>query len=70
MSEQAFQEIMDRWEQDPAFRTSLKQDPVGTVEAAGIEVDDDVRGFLQQIEPDMSDEELRQRVSKGVRFPR
>ncbi len=67
MSHEAFEQIMDRYEQDPGFREGLKTDPVTTVEAAGIEVDDEVRGFLQTIGPETSDEELRQRVTKGLR---
>ena len=67
MSHEALEQIWIRYEQDQQFREGLKADPVGTVEAAGITVDDDVRGFLQTIEPGMSNEELKQRVSKSFR---
>ena len=68
MSQQALEQIMARYESDAAFRAGLETDPVGTVEAAGIEVDAEVHAVLQQIEPGMSGEELRQRASKAI-FP-
>ena len=67
MSQSTLDQIMARYESDATFRAGLKTDPVGAVEAAGIEVDDEVRGFLQTIEPSISDEELQQRVSKSAR---
>ena len=67
MSQQAFEQIMARYESDAAFRSGLRTDPVATVEAAGISVDAEVRAMLHQIEPGMSDEDLGQRISKGAR---
>ena len=67
MSQQALEQIMARYESDAAFRSGLRNDPVATVEAAGISVDAEVRAMLHQIEPGMNDQELGQRVSKAIK---
>jgi len=58
---------MSRYESDSAFCAGLKTDPIGTVESAGIEVNEAVFAMLHQIEPGMSDEQLQQRITKAFR---
>jgi hypothetical protein len=60
-------ELADRYLNDPHFKERMRQDPEGTAERTGLELDDE---DLQSIRSwDMSssgDEQLKDRISKGV----
>lgn len=39
MSREGIETLMDRWTNDPAFRTQMRADPEGTVRTAGVSLD-------------------------------
>jgi hypothetical protein len=65
MSREAVEQLMDRWENEPAFRAKLRQDPEATVRASGLELDAAEWAALKSIDWSLSDEELRARASKA-----
>ena len=60
-------EIADRYLNDAHFKEQMRKDPEGTAESSGLELDDE---DLQSIRDwDMSssgDEQLKERISKGI----
>ena len=60
-------ELANRYLNDPQFEERMRQDPEGTAESSGLELDDE---DLQSIRDwDMSssgDEQLKERISKGI----
>jgi hypothetical protein len=62
MSREALEEILRRWESDPNFRQSLRADPTGTVQRAGIALDPDEMEALRNVPWDLSDDELAARA--------
>ncbi len=65
MSSEGIGELMERWTNDPAFRTSLRDDPEGAVRASGISLSEDEMAALRHMDWSASDEELTSRVSKA-----
>ena len=65
MSQQAVEQLLDRWMNEPQFREQLRQDPEGTVRGAGVELDADEWAALRSTDFNLSDEELQTRISKG-----
>jgi hypothetical protein len=65
MSREAFEELVDRWMDDPAFRAVVRQDPEGAVRAAGLELDEDEWAAIRGIDWSLTDEELSSRATKG-----
>ena len=65
---EAMQQLTDRFMNDPEFRERMKQDPEGTAEAQGFQLDEEDRQTLQSIEWSLPDEQLKERVSKGSRL--
>ena len=65
MSREAIEELVDRWLNDPAFRTAVRQDPEGAIRATGVELDADEWAGIRKIDWSLSDEELSVRASKG-----
>ena len=65
---EAMQQLTDRFMNDPEFRERMRQDPEGTVEAQGFQLDEEDRQTLQSIEWSLPDEQLKERVSKGSRW--
>lgn len=58
------QELMDRIQNDPAFREELRADPQGALSAYGVGVDPETG---EEIKAASGAEELTARVSKGWR---
>ncbi len=67
MSQQTLERLMARYTDDPQFKEQLKRDPEGAARQAGVELDEEDRRVLQQLDWSLPDEELQQRVSKGYR---
>ena len=65
MSREAVNELMDRWENDPAFRAQIRQDPEGTIRATGAQLDPDEWAALRSVDWSLSDEELQARANKA-----
>jgi hypothetical protein len=55
---------MDRYTNDPTFRTELKTDPQGAIERSGIQLDPKEREAVESIDWSLPDEQLKERVSK------
>ncbi len=58
------EQLTDRFLNDPEFREQMRQDPEGTAERFGIELDEEDRQALRSIDWSMPDEQLQERVSK------
>ena len=67
-NQEAMQQLTDRFMNDPEFREQMRQDPEGTAEAQGFQLDEEDRQALQSIEWNQSDEQLKERVSKSMRY--
>jgi hypothetical protein len=61
---QAIERFTDQWMNDPEFREQMRQDPEGTVQRHGLELDEDDRQTLHSIDWNLPDEQLNERVSK------
>jgi hypothetical protein len=60
-------ELIERWSVDEQFREDFRADPTGAVEAAGGQLSDEEWEALRNIDlAGTSDEELKQRVSRGT----
>jgi hypothetical protein len=64
MSQAALAQVMDRYTNDPTFRTELKTDPQGAIERSGIQLDPKEREAVENIDWSLPDEQLKERVSK------
>ncbi len=64
-NQEAMQQLTDRFMNDADFREEMRQDPEGTAQSAGIELDEEDRQALQSVDWSGSDEELMERVSKA-----
>lgn len=62
---QAIDVLMDRWENDPSFRSQMRRDPDQAVSAAGVSLTEDERAALRSIDWTLSDEELAARATKA-----
>ena len=59
--------IADRYLNDPQFKEQMRQDPEGTAESTGLELDDEDRQSIREWDMSSSgDEQLKERISKGV----
>jgi hypothetical protein len=59
--------IADRYLNDPQFKEQMRQDPEGTAQSTGLKLDDEDRQSLRDWDMSSSgDEELKERISKGV----
>ena len=66
-NQETMQQLADRFMQDEDFRQQMLQDPEGTAESAGFQLDEEDRQALQSVDWNQSDEELKERVSKERR---
>ena len=64
---ESMQQLADRFMNDAAFREEMKQDPEGTAQRSGYELDEEDRQALRSMDWSGSDEELNERVSKAYR---
>ena len=65
---ESMQQLADRFINDADFRERMKQDPEGAAERSGPPLDDEDKQALKSIDWSGSDEELNERVSKGVTY--
>ena len=63
---ESMQQLADRFMNDAQFREQMRQDPEGTAERSGLQLDDEDKQALRSIDWSGSDEELKERVSKRV----
>ena len=59
-------QLADRFMNDPEFREQMRQDPEGTAERSGLQLDEEDRRALHSIEWNLPDEQLKERVSKRL----
>ena len=64
MSRAAVEELIDRWMNDPAFRSELRSDPEGAVRRAGADLSQDEWAALRAVDWNLPDEELQARTNK------
>jgi hypothetical protein len=65
---ESMQQLADRFMNDAEFREEMKQDPEGTAERSGLQLDDEDKQALRSMDWSGSDEELNDRVSKYGRY--
>ena len=65
-NQEAMQQLTDRFMNDADFREQMQQDPEGAAERSGYQLDEEDRQALRSVDWSGSDEELKERVSKGV----
>ncbi len=61
---ESMQQIADRFMNDSEFREQMKQDPEGTADSTGLQLDDEDRQALRSVDWSGSDQQLNERVSK------
>ena len=64
MSRESVQTLMDRWINEPAFRTAMRNDPEATTRGSGVELDADEWAALRSIDWKLPDTELQARMNK------
>ena len=65
MSRESVQTLMDRWINEPAFRTAMRNDPEATTRSSGVELDADEWAAVRGMDWNLSDAELQARMSKA-----
>ena len=65
---ETMQQLADRFMNDAQFREEMKQDPEGAAERSGYQLDDEDKQALRSVDWSSSDEELKERMSKGLRI--
>jgi hypothetical protein len=63
-NQEEMQKLTDRFMNDPDFRERMKQDPEGTAQSEGLQLDEEDRQALQSVDWSQSDEQLKERVSQ------
>ena len=58
--------LVQKYLNEPGFKTRMQQDPEGAVRSAGISLNADEWATVRNVVLTTSDEALRQRVSKGL----
>ena len=61
------QEFMSRLAEDPDFRAELRDDPEGALERRGVQLSGEQREQLRELDAEVPDEQLAERVSKLLR---
>ena len=65
-NQEAMQQLTDRFINDADFREEMRQDPEGAAERSGYQLDEEDRQALRSVDWSGSDEDLKERVSKGM----
>jgi len=63
MEQAKLKQLLDRWQQDEAFRTAVRTDPQRAIADAGIELDAAEVAALADIDWGQSDQQLEQRLA-------
>src|SRR3954447_27027552 len=58
------QQLLSRLAEDPGFREELRADPDGALERRGVEMSEEQRRGLHELDLGGSDEQLAERISK------
>lgn len=66
-NQEAMQQLADKFVNDPEFREQMKQDPEGTADSTGLQLDEEDKQALRSIDWGQSDQRLQERVSKAYR---
>lgn len=66
-NQEEMKKLTDRFMEDADFRERMKQDPEGTAKSEGLQLDEEDRQALQSVDWSLSDEQLKERVSKRWR---
>ena len=66
MNREVIEQLMDRWTNDAAFRDQVRADPQGALRATGLELDADEQAALENIDWNVSDEQLKARVNMAA----
>jgi hypothetical protein len=62
-------ELADRYLNDPQFKEQMRRDPEGTAQSTGLKLDDKDRQSIRNWDWSPSgDEQLKERISKGMRL--
>ena len=64
-NQETMQQLTDRFVNDAEFREEMRQDPEGAAERSGYQLDEEDRQALRSVDWSGSDEELKERMSKG-----
>ena len=64
MSRETVSTLIDRWMNDPSFRSALRSNPEQTLKRGGYQLDPDEWAALKAIDWSQSDEQLKARASK------
>ncbi len=65
MKQENIEILMDKWMNEPTFREELKANPKDAVKNAGVTLSDDEMQTLNNVDWNLSDEELQSRISKA-----
>ncbi len=65
-NQEAMSQLAERFMNDADFREQMRQDPEGTAERSGLQLDEEDKQALKSIDWSGSDEELSERISKGA----
>ena len=63
MSREAIETLLERWMEDPSFRTAVRADPEATIRATGLDLSTEEWAAVLNIDWSLSDEELTTRSS-------
>lgn len=66
MSKDAVESLIDRWVNEPHFRTELRDDPEGAVHRSGIELTGEEWAALRSVDWGLSDEQLEKRINYSI----
>ncbi len=67
-NQEAMQQLADRFMNDADFREEMRQDPESAADRSGLNLDEEDRQALRSMDWNQSDEQLKERVSKIIRF--
>lgn len=63
---ESMQHLTERFMNDAEVREQMKQDPEGSADSTGLQLDEEDRQALRSIDWSGSDEQLKERVSKRI----
>ena len=63
MSRESIESLVERWMEDPSFRSAVRADPEAAIRATGIELSTEEWAAVRNIDWSLSDEELTTRSS-------
>jgi hypothetical protein len=70
MSQEAMEQLMSRWTNDPTFQEQLRSDPEGAIRSTGLVFDESEWEALRNMDWSLPDVQLQDRISKqGGLFP-